>query len=120
MKYLVTDDSKLARRVLIKALLAYTDEANIFQATNGLEALKMTLKEKPDVVFLDLTMPEMDGYATLPKLRTINPDIKVVVISADVQEKAKERVLALGAKFHISKPINTQRLQEILESFENE
>ena len=120
MKYLVTDDSKLARRVLIKALLAYTDEAHIYQATNGLEAVKMTLKERPDIVFLDLTMPEMDGYTALPKLLKINPDIKVIVVSADVQERAREKVLALGAKFHIAKPINPKKLQEILESFTNE
>jgi len=120
MKYLVKDDSRLARRVLVRALLAYTDEVHIFQATNGLEAVKMTLKEKPDIVFLDLTMPEMDGYTALPKLLKINPDIKVVVVSADVQERAKEKVLALGAKFHIAKPINPQKLKEILESFTNE
>ena len=120
MKYLVTDDSKLARRVLTKALLEHTDEADILQAANGLEAVKMTLKEKPDVVFLDLTMPEMDGYTALPKLLKINPDIKVVVISADVQEQAKEKVLALGAKFHIAKPINAQKLKEILEALKNE
>jgi len=120
MKYLVADDSRLARRVLIKALLAHTDETNIFQASNGLEALKMTLKEKPNVVFLDLTMPEMDGYTALPKLQDINPDIKVVVVSADVQEGAKEKVLSLGAKFHIAKPINPQKLEEVLEALENE
>jgi CheY-like chemotaxis protein len=120
MKYLVTDDSKLARRVLIKTLLPYTNEEHIFQACNGLEALKMTLKEKPDIVFLDLTMPEMDGYTALPKLLQINPDIKVVVVSADIQEQAKKKVLSLGAKFHISKPINPQKLKEILVVLENE
>ncbi len=120
MKYLVTDDSKLARRVLMKALLPYTDEQHIYQASNGLEALQQTLKERPDIVFLDLTMPEMDGYTALPKLLKIKPDIKVVVISADVQEQAKEKVLALGAKFHIAKPINSEKLKEILESLQNE
>jgi len=120
MKYLVTDDSKLARRVLIKSLLNYTDEEHILQATNGLEALKIALKERPDIVFLDLTMPEMDGYTALPKLLNINPDIKVVVISADVQEQAQEKVLSLGAKFHIAKPINPQKLKEILEALEHE
>ncbi len=120
MKYLVTDDSKLSRRVLVKALLTYTDEAHIFQATNGLEAIKLTLKERPDIVFLDLTMPEMDGYEALPKLLKIKSDIKVVVISADVQEQAKDKVLSLGAKFHIAKPINPQKLKEILEALENE
>ena len=116
MKYLVTDDSRLARRVLVKSLLLHTNEENIYEAVNGLEAVKLTLKERPDIVFLDLTMPEMDGYTALPKLIKIKPDIKVVVISADVQERAKERVLSLGAKFHIAKPINAKKVKEILES----
>ena len=120
MKYLVTDDSKLARRVLIKSLLPYTDKEHIFEAGNGLQALQLTLKERPDVVFLDLTMPEMDGYQALPKLLKIKPDIKVVVISADIQEQAKQKVLSLGAKFHIAKPINPQKLKEILDALENE
>ena len=116
MKYLVTDDSRLARRVLVRSLLLHTNKENIYEATNGLEAVKLTLKERPDIVFLDLTMPEMDGYTALPKLLKIKPDIKVVVISADVQAKAKERVLSLGAKLHIAKPINAEKVKEILES----
>lgn len=116
MKYLVTDDSRLARRVLVKSLLTLTKEENIFQASNGLEAIQVMLKERVDIVFLDLTMPEMDGYTALPKFFKIKPDVKVVVVSADVQEQAKERVLALGASLHVNKPINEQKLKEILES----
>jgi len=119
MKFLIADDSKLARRSLMKALLPHSDEDHIFQATNGLEAVKTTLQERPDVVFLDLTMPEMDGYEALPKLRKIKPDIKVVVVSADVQEQAKQKVLSLGAKLHIAKPINPDKMKEILEFIEN-
>lgn len=120
MKYLVTDDSKLARRVLIKSLLQHTNKEHIFEACNGLEALQLTLKERPSIVFLDLTMPEMDGYQALPKLLKIKPDIKVIVISADIQEQAKQKVLSLGAKFHIAKPINPKKLKEILDTLENE
>lgn len=116
MKYLVTDDSKLARRRLVKSLLAYADEKDIFEATNGLEAIQLVLKERPDVVFLDLTMPEMNGYDALPKFFKIKPDMKVIVVSADVQEQAKERVLELGAKLHVNKPITEEKIKDILES----
>lgn len=120
MKYLVTDDSRLSRRVLKKALLNYTDEENIFEACNGLEALKITLKERPDIVFLDLTMPEMDGYTALPKLLKIKPNIKVVVLSADIQAQAQKKVLELGAKYHIAKPVNSDKLEQILGNLKNE
>jgi len=115
MKYLVTDDSKLARLSLIKSLKSQVEDAEIFQAVNGLEALQIMKKEKVDIVFLDLTMPQMDGYEALPKLLEINNKAKVIVVSADVQVQAKERVVELGAQLHVQKPINTQKMQEILE-----
>jgi|FLOH01.1.fsa_nt_gi two-component system, chemotaxis family, chemotaxis protein CheY len=115
MKYLVTDDSKLARLSLIKSLKTLTGEAEIFQATNGVEAIKIMEDEKVDVVFLDLTMPVMDGYEALPKLLELNNKVKVVVVSADVQTQAKNKVIALGAQLHVQKPINIDKMQEILE-----
>jgi len=114
--YLVVDDSKLARLSLIKSLKTHVgDDANIHQASNGLEALALMQSEKADIVFLDLTMPEMDGYEALPKLLEINNKAKVIVVSADVQTKAKERVISLGAQLHMQKPINADKMQEILE-----
>jgi len=115
MKYLVVDDSKLARLSLVKSLKSIVGEAEIFQATNGLEAVNTMSQERADIVFLDLTMPEMDGYEALPKLLEINPTAKVVVVSADIQAKAKERVIGLGAQIHMQKPINPQKMQEILD-----
>ena len=115
MKYLITDDSKLARLSLMKSLKSQVGDAEIFQATNGLEALQVMEKEKVAIVFLDLTMPVMDGYATLPKLLEINSKAKVVVVSADVQVQAKQRVIELGAQLHVQKPINVEKMQEILE-----
>jgi len=115
MKYLVVDDSKLARLSLVKSLKINREEAEIFQATNGLEALELMKQEHTDIVFLDLTMPHMDGYTVLPKLLEINANAKVVVVSADIQTKAKERVIALGAQLHIQKPINADKMKEILD-----
>jgi len=115
MKYLVTDDSKLARLSLIKSLKANIADEEILQATNGAEALEIVKVQKPDIVFLDLTMPIMDGYEALVKMLEINPKLKVVVVSADIQEQAKTRVINLGAKLHVQKPINADKIKDILE-----
>jgi CheY-like chemotaxis protein len=117
MKYLVVDDSKLARLSLVKSLKSNIDEneAEIFQAENGAIAVEIVQNHKPDIVFLDLTMPVMDGYEALPKMKEIYPNIKVIVVSADIQEQAKTRVVELGAIFHVQKPINPQKMQDILE-----
>ena len=119
MKYLVTDDSKLARLSLIKSLKANVGEAEIFQAENGLVAVETMQKENVDIVFLDLTMPIMDGYEALPKLLEHNKNAKVIVVSADIQEKARQRVIALGAQLHVQKPINADKMQELLELIGN-
>ncbi|MCF6339740.1 MAG: response regulator [Sulfurimonas sp.] len=118
MRYLVTDDSKLARMTLIKSLTKFVDNSQIMQATNGNEAIDIVDKYKPDIVFLDLTMPEMDGYEAIPKILKSNPKTKIVVVSADIQTKAKEMAISLGAKLHVQKPINSQTMQEILELLE--
>lgn len=115
MKYLVVDDSKLARLSLIKSLNNTITDAEILQATNGLEAIEIVKSQKPDVVFLDLTMPEMDGYAAIPLILELNQKIKIIVVSADVQAKAKAKVIELGAQIHIQKPINTDKMKEILD-----
>ncbi len=119
MKYLVTDDSKLARLSLIKSLKVTVGEAEIFQAENGLVAVETMKKENVDIVFLDLTMPVMDGYEALPKLLEHNKNAKVIVVSADIQEKARERVIALGAQLHMQKPINVEKMKELLELINN-
>jgi len=115
MKFLVTDDSKLARLSLIKVLKANVQTSEIFQATNGQEAVELVIAKQPDIAFLDLTMPIMNGYEALPKMLEAHPKLKVVVVSADIQEQAKKRVIELGAKLHVQKPINADKLQDILE-----
>ena len=115
MKYLVVDDSKLARLSLIKSLKAHRDDIEVFQATNGQEAVELVGSEKPDIAFLDLTMPVMDGYEALPKMLEIYPRLKVIVVSADVQEQAKTKVIELGAQLHIQKPITADKIKDILE-----
>jgi CheY-like chemotaxis protein len=111
----VVDDSKLARLSLIKSLNNNIVDAEIFQATNGLEAIEIVKSKNPDIVFLDLTMPEMDGYEAIPFILESNHKIKIIVVSADVQEKAKAKVIELGAQIHIQKPINTDKMKEILD-----
>jgi CheY-like chemotaxis protein len=116
MKYLVADDSKLARLSLIKSLMACDVNAEVHQAENGEIAINLAKDENIEIVFLDLTMPIMDGYSTIPILVQNNPNIKIVVVSADIQTQAKEKVYELGAKLHVQKPISIEKMQEVLKT----
>jgi CheY-like chemotaxis protein len=84
-----------------------------FEAENGLIAIEVFKKEKPRVVFLDLTMPVMDGYEALAEIIKIDSDAQVIVVSADIQPIARKRVLNMGAKNMCPKPINDEKMQNI-------
>lgn len=115
MKILVTDDSKIARKMVIKTLNEATqNQLEIFEAQNGQEALDLYKEKNPDLTFLDLTMPVMDGFEALEKIKEFDKSAKVIVLSADIQKMSVDRVLALGAFNFIKKPIDLEKTQQIL------
>lgn len=113
---LVVDDSPMARKMLIKSLPADWD-VDIRQAGSGVEALAAYRAGQVDVMFLDLTMPEMDGYQVLETLRREDMNCLVIVVSADVQEKAQERVLELGAISFVRKPVDADKIRTVLREY---
>lgn len=118
MKILIVDDTKFTRNMTIKRLPEeIRNTATLLQAENGEEAVKLYKEFSPDIVFLDLTMPVMDGFEALTHIMDYDPQAKVYVITADVQSKSKEKVLAAGASGFEAKPISEVRLVKILSPF---
>ena len=115
MKILIVDDSKLARMGVIKSVKEIEPDAELIQASNGLEAIEAYKSQKPDAVFLDLTMPVMDGFEALKEIIAIDKDAQVIIISADIQTEAKLRVLNAGAKNMYPKPINQEKMLQIFQ-----
>ena len=116
MKILVTDDSKMARKMVIKTLTdLLQDKVEIHEAQNGLEALELYKELLPKIAFLDLTMPVMDGFEALEKIKEFDIDAKVVIISADIQKLSMEKALQLGAFNFVKKPIDAEKMKQILE-----
>ena len=113
MPILIVDDSPMARKMLIKALPPEWN-VEISQAGNGVEALEQCRAGKATAMFLDLTMPEMDGFQVLEVLREEHLNSTVIVVSADVQPKAQERAIALGAIAFVQKPVTAEKLLPIL------
>lgn len=115
MKILVTDDSKMARKMVIKILKDILGEnVEIHEGQNGQEALDLYKKLLPKIVFLDLTMPIMDGFEALEKIKEFDKNAKVVIISADIQKLSMDKALQLGAFNFIKKPIDLIKMQQIL------
>ncbi|HDZ55022.1 MAG TPA: response regulator [Pseudomonas xinjiangensis] len=110
---LVCDDSTMARKQLIRALPT-SWPFRITQATNGLEGLQAIRQGHGQIVLLDLTMPELDGFGVLAGLRKEGLHAEVIVVSGDVQDEAVRRAKALGAKAFIKKPADPLQLAQAL------
>ncbi|MDR9827973.1 response regulator [Vibrio sp. FNV 38] len=112
-RILICDDSALARKQMARSLPPSLN-ANITFAVHGLDALEKLSQQSFDLLFLDLTMPELDGFGTLAEIKARGIEISVVVVSGDIQPKAKLRVEQLGAKAFIQKPIDKNMLNDVL------
>jgi len=113
MKLLICDDSNMARKQLARCLPDDWDIEVIF-AEDGQHGLEQIHTHKPDLMFLDLNMPILDGYETLEEISVQKLDIPVIVVSGDIQPTAQEKVLSLGAMDFIKKPIDKDALKQIL------
>ncbi|WP_018982905.1 response regulator [Salinimonas chungwhensis] len=113
---LICDDSGFARRQLARSIPDGWD-VDISFASNGEEALCLIREGRGDVMFLDLNMPVMDGYQTMQAIREADMPCLVIVVSGDVQAEARQRMLAQGALDFIRKPIDNNKLTELLQQY---
>ena len=110
---LVVDDDADVRALVSELLTRAGYEVS--EAPNGREALKALFDERPDLVVLDVTMPELDGWATLERIRDLS-DVPVVMLSARGGELEKVRGLRAGADDYVTKPFGRQELLARVES----
>ena len=112
-KVLLVDDSGLARRSTRRVLenAGYA----VVEADDGLSALEQFAVEKPDIVMLDLVMKGMYGLEVLAKLRELDPAVRVIVMTADIQTSSREMVKAAGASGFINKPAQPAHVVAVLQ-----
>jgi NarL family two-component system response regulator LiaR len=97
IRVLVVDDHLVSRRGLATLLLTLSDMVMVGEAKNGMEALELCDTMQPDVVLMDLLMPEMDGAKATSAIRKRYPEIKVLVLTAFDEYALLQRALAAGA-----------------------
>lgn len=115
---LVVDDSSYARRLHRQIL--EQEGHTVREAASGMSALESYFLERPEVVLLDLTMEDVDGFDVLRRLRDIDPQARVIVISADVQRSTASMVMEAGARKFLGKPVDSAELVEALNSLLDE
>ncbi len=112
-KIMIVDDAAFMRATL-KDILEKAGHEVVYEAKNGKDAIKNYKRIQPDIVTMDITMPEMDGLNALKKILEIDPDAKVIMITAvGVQTNVLEAV-KMGAKDFIVKPFQPERVKEAI------
>ena len=112
-KILVVDDSLLSRKNLMRHLSEAGYE--IVTANDGQEGVEKIKSESPDLVISDLLMPNLDGFGLLEAVKSQGLGVPVLVVSADIQETSREKVMFLGAKGILSKPPQKDDLLKVVE-----
>ncbi|MBL8064219.1 MAG: response regulator [Chthonomonadaceae bacterium] len=112
-RILITDDA-LFMRVTLKNILTQNGFEVCGEAQNGAEAVKLYQELKPDLVTMDITMPEMDGIQALKEIRKSDPNANVVMCTAMGQKNMVVEAIQSGAKDFIVKPFQPERVVDAL------
>jgi two-component system, chemotaxis family, chemotaxis protein CheY len=116
MKLLIVDDSNMIRSRISRVVAAggLKGVAIVGLAKNGVEALRIAQATNPDVITIDLTMPEMDGIECIPQLIAQNPAYSILVVSALADRTTAIEALRLGARGFVAKPFSDHELLSAL------
>ena len=114
-KILVCDDSVLARKQLMDAVKEIATGAVFIEGKNGVEAVDLYKSEKPDLVFMDIVMPEKDGTTALSEIREFDNEAVIIIVSSVGTQEQLKKAIQLGAKDFIQKPFEKNQIKEIIE-----
>lgn len=113
LKVLVVDDSLIMRRNVTKMVEALGHKV-VGEAKDGHEAITLYMRLKPDLVTMDITMPEMDGITAVQELKKIDKHVKIIMVTSHGQEEMVIHAIRSGAGGYLLKPINLIKLRETI------
>jgi CheY-like chemotaxis protein len=118
-RVLIVEDEADVRKTLTDILRAmrYAEPLEIEAVPDGREGLDAVVRQRPDVVLLDLQMPRMDGLALLKQIREIEPRLPVIVISATQENKMSSEALRHGAVAYLPKPFDPRHVEMLVATF---
>lgn len=118
-KILIVDDSPISRKML-KSCIPKDRGYEFFEAGDGMAGVEEYKKVQPDVTFMDLTMPVMDGTRATEEIKKLAPEAVIIVCTADIQVKSISNVLSLGALMVVKKPPTKETVEDALAQAEKQ
>lgn len=112
-KILLVDDSRTSRKIL-RGVLEEAGYEIIGEAKNGVEGVELYKSLSPDIVTMDITMPELDGIGALQMIRQHDPNAKVIMVTAAGQKSKMVQAVKYGASDFLSKPYEPQQVLDII------
>lgn len=114
IRILVVDDESVVREGVVAILSYQSDFEVVAEAENGLQALEVARKTKPDVILLDMVMPKQDGLATIPKLKEILPDARILVLTSFAEADRVYQTIKAGALGYLLKDSTRVQLMQAI------
>lgn len=115
VKLLLADDHRMFRQGLRELIERKTDYEVVGEATTGLEVLDLAAKLQPDIVLLDIQMPELDGVATAQQLAQRHPEIKIIILTMYRQDSHLLDAIRAGARGYLLKDADADELLDVIE-----
>ncbi|RYY93869.1 MAG: response regulator transcription factor [Chitinophagaceae bacterium] len=116
IKVAIADDHHLFRTGVKTSLSAYRDIQMVAEAENGMQLLNLLRHIHPDVVLLDIQMPIMDGLSTLPEIKKLYPDVKVIMLSMHNDHSMISRMMELGANSYLTKESDSETIYQAVKT----
>ena len=116
IKVLITDDHALFRAGVRSSLSQYKDIEFIGEAENGMQLLSLIKFLKPDVILLDIQMPILDGIASLPEVKKVLPDVKIIMLTMNDDVSMISKLMELGANSYLTKDSDSETIYEAIKT----
>lgn len=116
IRFLIVDDTRFMR-VMLTDILKKLDHEVVGEADNGHKAIELYKELQPDIVFMDISMPEMDGIEALSKIREINPESIIIICSGTSQQERISEAMEIGANAYIMKPFKPKEIKGVIRKF---
>lgn len=115
IRVLVTDDSAFMRSVITKILEKNPKVGEIYEVKNGIEVVDMFRQKKPELITMDLDMPEKNGIDAAKEIKSFAPSANIVMVTSSTKTDVREEAEQIGTSGYITKPFNADKIHEVID-----